>query len=257
MKLLTSLWLTLLSMLGNAQTKDTFLKKIDTLNSLLIAYDQLSPFSEDENRFDLIDSIQAVCVIRLLDVLNDKRIVQYQIENILHIQVSKSDDNNIFLMSLDEKTGGSYQANIAFIHYRLANGDVIGKQLELEEGDAVSTSSYGHVYGLDSLHTSYIVIGNVVTCSTCMAYTALILQFNKELNTEKTAFDISALYQMDGRLYDIIAFDYDETNKVFTYEYLEEQDDNTNIWHKYRGKFQYMDDEFIEIEKSEFWGKQP
>jgi hypothetical protein len=63
--------------------KDDFLLKIDRINKSLAFYGDLSPFSDNDNRFELIDSTRDEITGQLLDVLNDKRIVKYQMEKLL------------------------------------------------------------------------------------------------------------------------------------------------------------------------------
>ncbi len=79
--------------------KDEIIHKIEGINTLLNYYGTLSPFSENDDRFEMIDSIGNEITTRLLNILNDKRIVNYSIETLLNqeeISVSKSIDNKIF-----------------------------------------------------------------------------------------------------------------------------------------------------------------
>ena len=129
--------------------KDDISQEIVEINTLLKFYETLSPFSDNDNWFDLIDSISNEITTRLLKILNDKRIVNYSIETLLYqneISISKSSDNRIFFFSIDEKTGGSYRTSKTIIHYRLLNGTVNAEFFGGESSEALATSTYDQVF---------------------------------------------------------------------------------------------------------------
>ncbi|MCZ2356457.1 MAG: hypothetical protein LC115_07180 [Bacteroidia bacterium] len=244
---------------NKSKKKDDFIKQTEQINALLKYYQTLSPFSDTENNFELIDSLSNEITIHLLKVLNDKRILNYQIETLFteeELMLSKSDDNRIYFFSIDEKTGGSYRTSKTIIHYRLSNGTVKAELFSGEASEALATSTYGQIYLLDSLTQKYFVIGGVQVCNTCKVLLALTIQLDKNsINTELIA-------KYDGRYYDLKVFDYDSTVKEFNYEfYAAENDDSlyggdnekTGLKHRYKSKFKYINAKFSEIENFEFW----
>ncbi|NBP67947.1 MAG: hypothetical protein EBU52_04320 [Cytophagia bacterium] len=241
--------------------KDEITQEIEAINLLLKYYGTLSPFSDNDNGFELIDSISNKITTRLLKILNDKKIINYPIETLFdqnEISISKSIDNNIFFFSIDEKTGGSYKANKTIIHYRLPNGIVKASFLDGEASEALATSAFGKVFLLDSLNKKYFVIGGVQTCNTCNTSLAITIQL------DTITYQTKLIAQFDGRYYDLKVFEYDSTEKVFSYEYYAADNndslygaDNPNekLQHKFNGKFKFINGEFLEIEKCEFWYK--
>ena len=232
-------------------TKDEIARDIAEINTLLKYYGTLSPFSENDNTFELIDSTAKSITTLLLKILNDKRIINYPIETLLNqdeIFISKSNDNKIFFFSIDEKTGGSYRTSITIIHYRLTNGTV--------KADFFDEMNYGQVFLLDRLNQKYFVIGSVQTCNTCNASSAITIK----LDTNSYQTDLIAQY--DGRYYDLKVFEYDSVEKVFSYEYNAADNDdslyggnneNVLLKHKYKSKFKFINGEFLKIENCELW----
>jgi hypothetical protein len=241
--------------------KDDISQKIAEINTLLKYYETLSPFPDNDNRSNLIDSIGNNIATRLLQILNDNRIINYPIETLLNqdeISISKSNDNKIFLFSFDEKTGGSYRTSKTIIHYRLANGTVKADLFGGEASEALATSTYGQVFLLDSLKEKYFVIGGVQTCNTCYASLAITIQ----LDSSSYLTDLIALY--NGRYYDLKVFEYDSIEKVFSYEYYAADNDDSlyggdnesgQLQHKFKSKFKFINGAFLEIEKCELWDK--
>lgn len=238
--------------------KDNIIQKIEEINSLLNYYGTLSPFSENENQFELIDSINNSITTLLLKILNDNRITNYPIETLLNqneIFISKSNDNRVFLFSLDNKTGGSYRPSTTIIHYRLSNGTVKANIFEGEASEIIATSSYNQIFLLDSINNKYFAIGGVQTCNTCIASVAITIQL------DSCSYKIDLIANYDGRYYDLIAFEFDSIEKVFFYEYYsadngdslyESNNVNDQFRLKHKSKFKFIDGEFFEIEKCVF-----
>lgn len=241
--------------------KDNITQKIEEINSLLKFYETLSPFSDNDNRFELIDSISNSITTILLKILNDKRIINYPIETLLNqkeISISKSNDNKIFFFSIDEKTGGSYRTIKTIIHYRLSNGSVKAEFFGGELSGALATSTYGEVFLLDSLNQKYFVIGGVRTCNVCYASLAITIKL------DSSGYQTDLIAQYDGRDNYLEVFEYDNTYKVFSYEFYAADNDDSlfggnnekeQLQHKFKSKFKFINGAFIEIEKCEFWDK--
>jgi hypothetical protein len=243
---------------GNLQVEDNFIQQIENVNTLLKQYATFSPFPEDEIKFEMIDSVGIEIIAQLLKILNDKRILKYQIETLFtkdELMISKSEDNKIYFLSIDEKTGGSYRTSKTIIHYRLANGTVKADLFEGEMSEALKTSTYGQIYLLDNLSQKYFIIGGVQVCNTCKVLLAIIIQLDtNSINTELIA-------HYDGRYYDLQIFDYDSVSKEFNYEFYSAGNDDLlygkdnekiGLQHRYKSKFKYLNGAFIEIEKCEF-----
>ena len=95
--------------------KDDICKVITEINNLLKYYGTLSPFSDNDKRFELIDSISNRITTQLLIILNDKRIINYPIEKLLNkdeISISKSNDNKIFFFSIVSGCFNSYYCEV-------------------------------------------------------------------------------------------------------------------------------------------------
>ena len=237
--------------------KDNILQQVNKINDLLDTYGQLSPFSEDENRFTMIDSIGNEIEDHLLTLLNDQRISNYQLDILLNhpvLSVSRSDDGRIYFVSFDEKTGGSYRTSVTIVHYRLSNGTVKAELMDGEETEALATSVYGHVFLLDSIRQQYFVMGSVLTCNTCIASLAATLTFD----TASLHTDVVMIF--DGRYYDLNVFEYDSVQKVFSYVYNAPHEDDSPdseenkhhpLKHVFKGKFRFLDGNFLEVEKCE------
>ncbi|CAN5168354.1 hypothetical protein BH09BAC5_BH09BAC5_10100 [soil metagenome] len=245
----------------NPKKRDNFIQQTEKINSLLKYYKTLSPFSDNENRFEIIDSIGNEITTRLLKVLNDKRILNYQIEKLLtndDLSISKSADNKIYFFSIDEKTGGSYRTSKTIIHYRLPNGLVKAEFFGGNASEALATSTYAEIFLLDSLNQKYFVIGGVQTCNTCIASLAITLQLDSNsINTELIA-------QYDGRYYDLKVFDFNFELREFNFEFYSASDDDhlyggeneiPGFQHRFKSKFKYLNGKFVEVEKCEFWDK--
>jgi hypothetical protein len=245
----------------SSNKKDNISNKIAEINTLLKYYDTLSPFSEDDNRFELIDSIGNEITTQLLKILNDKNIINYPIESLLNqdeLSISKSNDNKVFFFSIDEKTGGSYRTSKTIIHYRLSDGTVKAELFGGEASEALATSTYGQVFLLDSLNQKYFVIGGVQTCNTCNASLAITIQL------DSVTYQTNLIAQYDGRYYDLKVFEYDSIEKVFSYEYYAADNDDSlyggnnehkQFQHKFKSRFKFINGSFLEIEKCELWDK--
>jgi hypothetical protein len=240
--------------------KDDFLQQIDRINDLFAFYGTLHPFSDIGNHPALIDSTRTAIADRLLNVLNDKRILKYSIKDLFdtpQLSISNSADHHIYIFSFDEKTGGSYESRKVFLHYRLPNGMVKGELLG-EEGTTMATCGYGEVYLLDSTDQKYFVTGNVRTCNTCEGAVAVTVK----IDTNSCQKDV--LFEFSGGINDLLLFDYNTIEKEFTYAfYVSPTEDAHNdvdnqkgeLQHKIKGKYKYLQGVFEEIEKCELWEK--
>ncbi len=243
---------------GSKKEDSRFLKDIRKINSLLEYYHTLSPFSDDDERFQNIDSARNDIVERLIAVLNNKSILNYGLDTLFNedeLFMRGSKDKRLYFISIDEKTGGSYRTSVTLIHYRLPGGSIKTDYFSGEESEAFATSTYGGIYQPDSSQLSYFVTGGVRTCNTCYAAVAFTLR----IDSAEVIPHLVAQY--DGRDHNLELFKYDEKLREFSYHYQtedyndpmnEENADATALQHKFRSLFRYYHGEFIEIEKCEF-----
>ncbi len=260
-----TIFLLLLFTFSHAQKKtkkkDNIQHRIERIHSSLESYSLLSPFSENEQRFNLIDSTRNVIIEQLLQVLNDPAIIHYDLTAFLtenNLSVSFSSDARIWFFSIDEKTGGSYRTSITLIHYRLPSGKVHAEIFGGASSEAIATSVYGEPMLVDSAQHKYIVSGGVMTCNTCIAQLAMLLT----LETDSLRAEMITMY--DGRSYNLEAFEYFPDEKEMLCDYLEESEDpdlqiaenDKRYRHRYHSLFKYMDERFVQVETCEYWFKE-
>jgi len=155
--------------------KDTFQRKIDSINYYLRIYDTLSPFAEYDDRFSLIESVQEKIISGLIDVLNDQKIQKYDLNNTFDpnfLYHNSSADGRVHFFTIDAKNGGSWRMQRTILHTRLKDGTVRAAEL----GENYAYASFGDVQLVDSTSATYIAIGGVQTCNTCIAMMALVIQ---------------------------------------------------------------------------------
>jgi len=180
----------------NGEQTPGFPNDIASINSLLNIYATLSPFSDQANRFERIDSVQHEITTKLIRVLRDKQILNYQIEELFtnpELSISKSPDKRIYFFSLDEKTGGSFRSNKTIIYYQTLDNKINAHFYGNDKLDLRASSSYGDIHLIDSLTHQYIVIGGVTTCNTCL------FKFAMTLKLDSTSIQHNVVTYYDGR----------------------------------------------------------
>jgi len=236
---------------------DSVKEKIQLINTWVQCLDTLSPFQDGD--WKLIDSLNTQVEKVLFEVLNDKNIVKYKIDTLIHLNVTKSADNKVFIFSFYENTGGSYKSNVNIIHYRLSNGQPKAKGLNFCEGEVQGGDDYGGT--IDKIiilkannKTKYLALGGGVGCSTCEFDDAFL--FNIDTNDLQTDFCLHVDFrQGDGEL------KYNPKDKTLSYNYTIYSDDSiygTDCLDgqkiednkcKYRGQYKFNGDTFVEVTK--------
>lgn len=239
-------------------------KETKKIMSLLNQYAGLSPFGEDEKRFDKISAVHDEIIERLLKILNDRRIAQHPIETELkndELIISKSEDSKLYFLSLDQKSGGTFQAHTTLIHFRVADGSTHASYFQAKSADSIHTLDnliYNEIYLLDAKAQKYLVIGGIPTCSTCYANAALILTLDGE------SYQTQQLELFDGRYGDLLKFEYDPETMTFVYEYNAGDNEDSlyggdneiqGFQHRYKTQYRYLNGRFVPLEKCEFWDK--
>ena len=253
----------------NEESKDKFNQKIDSINYFLSVYDTLSPFSPNPNINELIYSVQEEITTRLLEILNDNRIILYEIDTIfMHnsLQIARSEDRRVYLLSFDQKTGGTYQPSTNIIHYRLKNGSVKAEIFGgVEEGglgengdnsERYGTSNFGGIFTLDSIQHFYLTIGGVKGCGTCIGVFAVSIKL------DSSEFSARTITSFDGRYHNLEEFDFYPQTKEIKYDFWNGDPGDSlygseDLYPGYRkrikGKLRYIDGNFIPVESCEYW----
>jgi hypothetical protein len=247
--------------------KDYFKTNIDSINVLLSIYDTLSPFEDhDGNEEDTIfqnsmfpnkhsiEFIQGEIIDLLREVLNDKKIKHSKIQELFpnnnSLFISCSEDSRLCMLSLDEKTGGTFRSTITLIHYRLSDGSI---HTELAEG---YNGSYT-IYTLNPKKPAYFVLGSTITCTTCVNEEAYLF------NLDSASYNAELFFDYYGRYYDLLNFSFNPEVKSFYYDYFVtgEEDALYRDGHNYpadlvchrSGRYTYYDGEFLEMEMNIIW----
>lgn len=228
------------------------------VNNLLAAYDTLDPFSGPDNVHELIDSINSEISKNLLNVLNNDRILKYDLKEVFDkekIEISGSKDGKIFFFSIDEKTGGSFRPAITHIFYRAKDGKPRAEYFDVHENFDSGVAYYGDPILIDSIKQKYFVIGGVTTCNTCYATRAM------SLSLDSATYSTEIIDSFDGRYYDLKTFEYDTASAQFTSEYFEAYSDDSlygsdskvaGMRMRYLKRFKIINGSFVLVENSEF-----
>jgi hypothetical protein len=242
---------------ANPKKKNELTSQAKKINELLRQYDKLSPFSDKDA--DAIEPMGNEIVDRLLVLLNNERIVMYDLEKLLtgdQLVVSKSADKRVWFFSLDEKTGGSFRPFKTIVHYQLPDGYVKAELLAQEEENAAGVSAYGEIYLLDSLTGVYFSQGGVRTCNTCIAELAIILK------PDTAGINMQIVAEYDGRDNNLQRFEYDSNRKELYLEYESpdetdtlygngDENENSGLQFIYKSRYRFMKGTFVEVEKCE------
>lgn len=236
-----------------------FLNNITSINSLLSIYATLSPFSSETNRFERIDSVQNEITTKLIRILRDKQILNYQIEELFtnpELSISKSPDNRIYFLSLDEKTGGSFRSNKTIIYYQTLNNDINAHLYGNDKLDLRASSSYGDIHLIDSISNQYLVIGGVTTCNTCL------FKFAMTLKLDSTSIQHNVVTYYDGRTGYLDELSFHPGAKEIICLYTKAGNDDSlygddayieGFTHSVKHLFKFINGEFIKVETCDYY----
>lgn len=211
------------SFLGASEVmrRDTFKQKIDSINFYLTEYDSLPYWCPDEDCYTRLAFVQDKIIGGLLDVLNDPKITKYDL-NKCFIQNSlahtASSDGKIHFFSIDEKTGGTYRSCLTILHSR-SSGNVVSARFMGSSQESYGYSSFYAVHLLDSANQSYLALGAVRSCSTCMSEFAIVV------SADSSIAPVVAL-ALDFRFDDGSGINYSDSTKSLTYQYAARSDDS-------------------------------
>lgn len=236
---------------ANPKKKNELNRQAQKINDLLSQYAQLSPFSDKD--MGQIEPMGNEIIARLLTLLNNERIIMYDLEKLLEgdeLVISKSADRRVWFFSIDEKTGGSFRPFKTIVHYQLPDGNVKAVLLSQGEEDAVGVSAYGEVYLLDSLSGTYVALGGVRTCNTCIAEQAITLR------PDTTGINMQIVAEYDGRDNNLQRFEYNSNQQELYFEYESPDETDTlygngddNLRFIYKSRYRFTKGAFVEVEK--------
>jgi hypothetical protein len=208
-----------------AQTKptETIKEKIELINVWTATLDTLNPFHEGD--WDIIDSLNQLVERNLLKLLNEKNIVNYPVDSLLHLRSAKSADNKIIVFSFYENTGGSYRSNVNTIYYRLPDGEPKAEMLKFcndikDHGEDNYGGTMSNIFSLKGKNkTKYLLCGEGIGCNTCKFDYVVLLSLGPD--SLQTDFCFLLDYRLgDGEV------KYDSKKQIISYEYTHDMDDN-------------------------------
>ncbi|TFF35200.1 hypothetical protein [Mucilaginibacter psychrotolerans] len=192
--------------------------------------DSLLKNNDNEDKGKIVGSllntyVQAHADSLLDKILNHKAIIKYDLSDILSMAVVISSDDKLFCLSYPANTGGTYQSNKSFIHYRPGNGSVINFNVD---GGGISEGKNFNPDGFESIGmiptpngTKYLLYGNVVGCTTCIGeYIQLVHFENGEVFFD---FSYSISSKSGGGL-----ITYDKQHELITVEHDPEGDNDNH-----------------------------
>ncbi|MEO3402350.1 hypothetical protein AAFN85_00505 [Mucilaginibacter sp. CAU 1740] len=154
-------------------------------------------------------SLASTCQFVIYDlfkgVLNHPAIKNYQLGDILHIEIVVSDNKKVFNITLPENTGGTYQSNLSWIHYRADDGKIYNYYPEqlIAEHDSISKPAF-NIDGfsrITAIHTAkgtkYLFMGGVIGCSTCRIEYAELGYFDRGETILDFSFSIQSRFRED------------------------------------------------------------
>ena len=191
---------------------------ITVLEGQLAGYDTLSPFQEGDG--ERIVVLQSTIMSGLDEVLRAPGLTEADVTRLtsapglMHLA---SKDSRVRSFSIDEKTGGSFRSNMSLMRYALHDGRVVVEGLGAEgTDDGLYFATFYELYELDSVGHRYLGLANVVTCYTCIA------TFAVEFVLDTVDVHSNIIQRYDGRMYDLEAFEFDDTTRTLSFSYLEE-----------------------------------
>jgi len=232
----------------NAQSKNDFYFKVDTLQKLMTASDSVT--------FQVTDSLQynEKIITILTDILNDKRSTKHDLNVLLKndfLGITHSDDKKLWIFGWHENTGGTFKNAMNILQVRQSKTPRVFHD-ESTSSDSTRTYDnenefvsnglfFNRIVKLKSEKELYLCLGRVVGCSTCCLEAATVIELSRDsINFRYPAFLADSAhaepvyeptFMLDSRCGNIRQFDYDPAAQTLTYEY--ETDDLTPIRRDY------------------------
>ena len=215
-----------------SQHGDADLKhKAEEINRLCEQADTLSPFDEE---FDLIDSVNTLLAEKLSELLSDKNILFENIDSLLDngfLQVATSSDKKLTIISWYENTGGTFQSALQVTAFMGSDG----KQhvAENSDGSVVPVSGLwtGEIFLLQGTQNIYLLMEGARTCTSCEAYYAETFVLTDSGMVSYPAFEnaqegdsyhekTDGTFGIDARTGDVAYFNFDADKQEINYSYM-------------------------------------
>lgn len=221
-------------------------RKLDAIHKDLDRYEHLG--MQDQ---DAISELQNRILERCSLLLNDRRSATLDARDLDRgaLQCVASDDDRLWLLSLDLKTGGTFRERSAFVQVRQNDGYFGVVEMSAEEGDGncvFSMSYYSSLITLDD--STYFTVASTIGCSTCIELCASTLRIRPE------GIHAQVFFSYSGRMGLVPIFDLDPTSNTFSFAYEVLEDDPlypVEGLPKHSGSFRYEAGSFHLIEHCE------
>lgn len=223
-------------------------RKLEAIHKDLDRYEQLEVTDQDA-----ISEVQERILEQCFQLLNDQRSTTLDARDLDRgaLQCVASDDDLLWLLSLDLKTGGTFRERSAFGQVRQKNGSLGVVKLGTKEGDgrgncAVSTAYFSDLVTLDD--STYFTVASTIGCSTCIELCATTLRLRPE------GIHAQVFFSYSGRMGLVPIFDLDPTSNTFSFAYEMLEDDPLYPMEglpKHSGSFRYEAGSFRLLEHCE------
>lgn len=149
----------------------------------------------------------------------------------------RSSDDRLRIFNWDERTGGTFQAQVSVVCARLPNGLVKASYHTASDDEWCVGAGYSAIHRLRTTNGSalYACLGDVRGCSTCCAEVITVLEITpdglnftfpafpsatREGEEANTANEHSSTWALDARCGDITHFDFDPRKQELRYTYV-------------------------------------
>lgn len=222
---------------------------------------KLAAIQEDLDHYDQLDVLDQAAISevqsRILDhcvqLLNDPRSAALDSRDLDRgaLQCMASDDDRLWLLSLDLKTGGTFRERSAFAQIRRQDGNfgVVSLNISSDEGDGLCDLSIAYFSSVVTLDDStYFTVASTIGCSTCIELCATTLRLRPE------GIQAQVFFSYSGRMGMVPVFDLDPASNTFSFAYEELEGDPLYPMEglpKHSGSFRYEAGSFQLMEHCE------
>lgn len=216
--------------------------KSDTLRARMATWHAVRERSASMTLSDVMDDdwrINAQLSEALAGVLAMPGLSDHDIDSLIpadQLHRARSADGRLWLFSWDERTGGTFLAQVTLAFFRDAQGighPVFGRSSNDEGGD----TEWSHGGAYDAIHalgrtdssTLYICVGSVKGCSSCCSELLSVIELTESsIHFDYPAFDqtdangapfMAATWELTARCGDVTRFAYDPKHKLLRYTY--------------------------------------
>lgn len=220
-------------------------KQVEQLRKDLDRYSALK--LNDQNAvIELQDRIFARC----LAILNDPLSVEMKTAAALDhpsLESVGSVDGRLWLLSLDQRTGGTFQERRTMAQLSRADGKVHafplgGSDREGYSECGLSQSRFEAAVALDD--STYFTVASIIGCSTCIDLCAITLRV-RDMDLQAESF-----FSFSGRMGMASDFSYDPISSIFSYAFDQLEDDpiyTLDGLPEQSGTFRYVEGNFQEM----------